>query len=231
MDCLNLKPLKMFDDFVNVGSKGATNLNIKDLGVDINATKGFDEQYALFCELHGQIGNKRKNPEAKQKIDQKIHSLIKMGIPIHPKIASLCFNKKIGKPAVDEGTRRTRISLDARIRTIYKEAKILFKIKKLAEVDYYIGKCLNHDVTSKNPKYRQTDLYMETCSEIKILVEWLLNGWEDMPRGKLLLPRKETLNDAVLLLQLLFRSGNVAEARRYFINHLCQIDGGKNAVR
>ena len=86
-------------------------------------------------------------------------------------------------------------------------------------------------IFSKRPAYRQSALYKDTSREIGYLVDWLMDGWADAPIGKLSLPRKEEVGDSLNCLKLMYMSQEIAGARKYFVNHLCIIDEGKNAVR
>lgn len=229
MNELNLKPLLLLNDWFNMGKGG--NRGMKGLGDDPESLEGFTKQIDLLNEMAAQYGAKRGNKESDAKIKQHIHHLIEMNIPIHPEIARRLFNEKIGKPKVGERTILERSCTDAIIRTIYKRAKSLFKEKRLTEVDCYIGKCINFDVVSKNPSYRQSALYKDTSREIGCLVDWLMDGWVDAPVGKLSLPRKEEVGDSLITLRLMSWGGELERARMYFVKYLCPIDEGKNAVR
>ena len=229
MNELNLKPLLLLTDWFNTGKDG--NRGMKGLGDDPESLKGFSEQIDLLNEMAAQYGTKRGNKESDAKIKQHIHNLIEMNIPIHPEIARRLFNRKIGKPKIGERIIVERSCTDAIIRTIFQKAKSLFKEKKLDEVDYYIGKCLNYDVLNKRPAYRQSALYKDTSREIGYLVDWLMDGWADAPIGKLSLPRKEEVGDSLNSLKLMYMSQEIAGARMYFVKYLCPIDEGKNAVR
>lgn len=229
MNELNLKPLLLLTDWFNMGKDG--NRGMKGLGDDPESLKGFSEQIDLLNEMAAQYGTKRGNKESDAKIKQHIHNLIEMNIPIHPEIARRLFNRKTGKPKIGERTIVERSCIDAIIRTIFQKAKSLFKAKRLDEVDYYIGKCLNYDVLNKKPIYRQSALYKDVSREIGCLVDWLMDGWGDAPVGKLSLPRKEMVGDSLITLRLMFLGGELERARMHFVKYLCPIDEGKNAAR
>ena len=219
---LNLKPLLYLNDWFNLG-KGEVK-GLKGLNDDPDVLRGFCAQCDLLNEMASQYGSKRKSRDSTAKIKKYIQALIDMNIPIHPEIARRYFNNKIGKPKITERTIKDRCFTDAAIRTIYKSAKNLFKVQRIDLVDEHIGQCLNFDVLNKAPAYRRMPQYKETCSKIAFYMEWVLKGWVDAPVGKLSLPKKECLNDFLLMAQLMYGAKNPVPARSYFVNNLCRID-------
>ena len=228
---LNLESLLIFDGFLRGGSDTVKAIQVLSDAPESLSSKGFVEQIDICNVMKEQYGAKRKSSNLDAKIKQHIQNLIEMNVPIHPEIARRYFNQHIGKMPLGESVINERCFTDAVIRTIFKSSKKLFKEKRLDDVDIYIGKCIGIDVINKQPQYRRSKQYKMIANDVSGLVGWIVCGWDDAPIAKLTLPRKEAIRDSVNVLKLMFAGKHLTEARTYFVNHLCTIDEGKNAVR